>query len=474
MPGTRFKRIPVAQLAIFAISFLALHRNVEAGISATAVQTTCEATLLPALALTEADVNCTTFPDELRPYCCGSVEAALTAHRSCVPPPFRNQGCEPGFFDFGDVGAYPCPSGGICPENTICFVSCPVGAYCEQSTTTGHGRTWKPWPVNNESVASPAASQDLITVGGRMIIGLNENTSCSPDYMQRLMYQTFDENGTSLGLQVRCGGSFNTQFFSACPGGCYCPNTTVKIGCPAGYFCRQGSTSPEPCPTLATCSAGSTDPTFPTASVVAVLIFFVAEMLVLALLSHRSLVQRMKERLFRRLGKVGPIDFNPPSRRNDWTTSGSQYGKGDGRKAFNISLEFSQVSLHLRSNGKTILKEVSGYLLPGTATAVIGESGSGKTSLLNALAGRAYYARQDGEVYINGELSNLNKYRDLVGFVPQEDIMQRDLTVREVLFYQALLRLSHKVTRDQAKKKVERTIDLLGKRVGKRRLFSNC
>ena len=37
---------------------------------------------------------------------------------------------------------------------------------------------------------------------------------------------------------------------------------------------------------------------------------------------------------------------------------------------------------------KTILSDLSGHVLPGSLLAVMGPTGSGKTSLLNALAGR--------------------------------------------------------------------------------------
>ena len=71
----------------------------------------------------------------------------------------------------------------------------------------------------------------------------------------------------------------------------------------------------------------------------------------------------------------------------------------------------------------------------------MGPSGAGKTTFMNALSGRATYGRTTGKIYINGLPNNVANLSNLVGFVPQEDVMHRELTVRETLKSYALLRL---------------------------------
>lgn len=44
---------------------------------------------------------------------------------------------------------------------------------------------------------------------------------------------------------------------------------------------------------------------------------------------------------------------------------------------------------------------------------------SGKTSLLNALCGRAFYGEVTGEIKINGKPSSIEAHASSVGFVPQ-------------------------------------------------------
>jgi len=63
----------------------------------------------------------------------------------------------------------------------------------------------------------------------------------------------------------------------------------------------------------------------------------------------------------------------------------------------------------------------------------MGGSGSGKSSLLNALCGRAFYGKITGKVSINGNDSKIEYHKSSIGFVPQEDIVYADLTVRENL-----------------------------------------
>jgi ABC-type multidrug transport system ATPase subunit/ABC-type multidrug transport system permease subunit len=90
---------------------------------------------------------------------------------------------------------------------------------------------------------------------------------------------------------------------------------------------------------------------------------------------------------------------------------------------------------------RTILNDVSLVLEPGQLVALVGGSGAGKSTLMKSLLGIAPIT--DGNVYLNGD--NLRKnwaiYRSQVGYVPQDDIIHRELTVEEVLSCACKLRL---------------------------------
>jgi ABC-type multidrug transport system ATPase subunit len=61
--------------------------------------------------------------------------------------------------------------------------------------------------------------------------------------------------------------------------------------------------------------------------------------------------------------------------------------------------------------------------------------------LLNALCGRAFYGETTGIVKVNGQDSSIEDHRDAVGFVPQDDIMYAELTVRENFVYSGKFQL---------------------------------
>ena len=81
----------------------------------------------------------------------------------------------------------------------------------------------------------------------------------------------------------------------------------------------------------------------------------------------------------------------------------------------------------------------------------MGPSGCGKTTLLSAIANRLHApARMSGgDIFLNNERCNTKEGGlplDVLGFVPQEDIMLRELTVRQVLWYSLLLKGNPKRT----------------------------
>jgi ABC transport system ATP-binding/permease protein len=89
----------------------------------------------------------------------------------------------------------------------------------------------------------------------------------------------------------------------------------------------------------------------------------------------------------------------------------------------------------------TILNNVNLVLEPGQLVAFVGGSGAGKSTLMKALLGIAPVS--SGNVYLNGDnlRQNWPIYRSQVGYVPQDDIIHRELTVEEVLRYACQLRL---------------------------------
>ncbi len=89
-------------------------------------------------------------------------------------------------------------------------------------------------------------------------------------------------------------------------------------------------------------------------------------------------------------------------------------------------------------NGIIALDDVTLSIEPGQLTAIVGPSGAGKTTLLTALAGIA--PAQQGTVAFHG--AEPTSGGTSVGFVPQDDILHRELPLRRTLRYAAALRIA--------------------------------
>lgn len=110
---------------------------------------------------------------------------------------------------------------------------------------------------------------------------------------------------------------------------------------------------------------------------------------------------------------------------------------------------------------KAILRGVNAYMPSGSLTAIIGSSGSGKTSVLNTLSKRVAEGRlrTTGDITYNGS-DQLRSVRS--AYVMQQDVLLPTLTVRETLCYAAELRLPPPTTREERQKVVENVILELG------------
>ncbi len=91
-------------------------------------------------------------------------------------------------------------------------------------------------------------------------------------------------------------------------------------------------------------------------------------------------------------------------------------------------------------NGKRLLDAVSLTVFPYEFVALMGPAGAGKTTLLKALNG--YTRPVQGTVLFRGQnlYDYYDLYRHMMGYVPQDDIVHPQLTVRQALYFSARLR----------------------------------
>ena len=117
----------------------------------------------------------------------------------------------------------------------------------------------------------------------------------------------------------------------------------------------------------------------------------------------------------------------------------SEYNKKNGKGMEDSQqVEFSGRDINFRfpksDNG---MHNLNFTLHSGELLAIMGGSGTGKTTLLSILNGSLI--PQEGHITINGHDISEQKAKDLIGFVPQDDLLIEELTVYQNLYYTAKL-----------------------------------
>ena len=233
-----------------------------------------------------------------------------------------------------------------------------------------------------------------------------------------------------------------------CPAGFYCPinasvGTVEQLPCVDGEVCLGGFTEPVRCANAIwkLCDGSKVTLTpFVLILVVALAVGIIIAHWVLAL-HHRKMVrQALKVR--------------------HQVIDGSKLGESFSSETPAVDIAFEDVGLTLKS-GDAVLTGITGSFPAGSLVALMGPSGGGKTTFLNALMGRVSYGDVTGTIAINGHPGGLADCPSHVGFVPQDDIVHPNLSVFENLFYHALLRLTRSSPRPAKVRHVMHVLEVL-------------
>ena len=117
----------------------------------------------------------------------------------------------------------------------------------------------------------------------------------------------------------------------------------------------------------------------------------------------------------------------------------AEYNKKSGKSEENSQkVEFSGRNINFRfPNSDNGMHNLNFTLHSGELLAIMGGSGTGKTTLLSILNGSLI--PQEGHITINGHDISEQRAKDLIGFVPQDDLLIEELTVYQNLYYTAKL-----------------------------------
>ncbi|KAI9902870.1 hypothetical protein N3K66_002222 [Trichothecium roseum] len=308
-----------------------------------------------------------------------------------------------------------------------------------------------------------------------------------------------------------------------CQKGFYCPSGTEKIKCPAGSYCQPGTAEPTPCAVGSYCPKGAFAQVFwlPFLILLFVNAFVALGLFVYtyrqrfrysgsqdrlgasvrgqglsgvkahitgykALFDDRAVVKHENDHEIAAMnatympspydqfsGFEAALDF-----RGSWAPG--QYdesGKGTEnlnphlrafvdsmRKAtdaadFGLSFKYADLRFEPKKSPRPVLQNVTGSIDRGKLTAVMGGSGAGKSTFVNVLMGKT--RNTGGEVAVNDRPGKLERYKKVIGFVPQDDIVSSDLTVYENIAHSARVRLPASWSASEIDSLVDSVIDCL-------------
>ncbi len=124
------------------------------------------------------------------------------------------------------------------------------------------------------------------------------------------------------------------------------------------------------------------------------------------------------------------------------------------------NIRIDALNLKKRGNNQVILlDDISLTIPPRSFVALVGGSGAGKSTLMDALNGLR--PAQEGTVLYNGQdyYQNLAAFSTQLGYVPQDDIVHRELTVERALYYAARLRLPSDFTQEQINQRINEVLE---------------
>ena len=130
----------------------------------------------------------------------------------------------------------------------------------------------------------------------------------------------------------------------------------------------------------------------------------------------------------------------------------------DSREGLSVWIE--ERNVWLRAKKKTLLRDIRLNIMPGSMVLILGGSGAGKTTFMNAVMG---YEPAEGEIRYKGTdiYQEYERMKYEIGYVPQEDLLRKNDSVYDTLLNAARMRLPV-MEKEEYDRHVEETLHMLG------------
>ena len=118
-------------------------------------------------------------------------------------------------------------------------------------------------------------------------------------------------------------------------------------------------------------------------------------------------------------------------------------------------------TVRIKGKKKNISEDINMHIAPGEFVAFIGASGVGKSTLMNMMCGINKPTK--GKIFINGTdlFKNYEAIKNVIGYVPQDDIVHTNLTLQDMLNFSADLRMPDNATSVEKARRIKEVLDIV-------------
>lgn len=118
-------------------------------------------------------------------------------------------------------------------------------------------------------------------------------------------------------------------------------------------------------------------------------------------------------------------------------------------------------TVKVKGQDRRILTDVNLTVEPNEFIAIIGGSGAGKSTVMNAMSG--FEQATEGAVFVNNVdlYKNYQVLKNIIGYVPQQDIIYENITLQKMLEYSAKMRMDEDVSSQERMRRIDEVLRMV-------------